>query len=119
MEENDEEVLMDFRDGTDVSANLLMSEKSNEIDAPESLRETTFQQEENKKKQSNASSMDFVIDDESDENDEHLDKVNPLAKSVRSTFFDEHLDDRDDAAENGRADEVNAGGLLIKEERKT
>ena len=44
--------------------------------------------------------MDFVIDDESEDenNNEHLDKVNPLAKSVRSTFFDELLDDRDDEA---------------------
>ena len=46
MDENDEEVLMDFRDGTDVSANLLMSEKSNEIEEPESLRETTVKKEE-------------------------------------------------------------------------
>ena len=29
------------------------------------------------------------------------------------------MDDRDDVAENGRALGVNAGGLLIQEERKT
>ena len=71
MEDNDEGVEMDFRDGTFVSANLILDEESGEIDAPESLRETTIIQEEDNKKQANASSMDFVIDNESDENDEN------------------------------------------------